>query len=216
MMFDQPDLFESEIAPPEGGGTQKEIKRKCKSCGKTFTPTGRNWKMQKNCSPSCWKTAYNLARNKKRRETNAKKNLPVKKKCASCHKTFTATGTARFRRIYCSPTCRYRGKNYEKFKGIPVGAKRLTHEGYVRVKPEKGQRSWSFEHRLVMAKHIGRPLEKQETVHHINGIRNDNRIENLELRSSNHGPGQRAIDKLNHAREIVELYEPIEHLIKGD
>lgn len=65
-----------------------------------------------------------------------------------------------------------------------------------------------FKHRAVMARHIGRMLLPAESVHHINGNRQDNRLENLELWSKSQPAGQRVEDKVSWALEILGLYKP--------
>lgn len=60
----------------------------------------------------------------------------------------------------------------------------------------------------MLARHLGRPLEDHETVHHRNGDRADNRLENLELWSTSQPSGQRVSDKIAFALSILERYAP--------
>ena len=91
------------------------------------------------------------------------------------------------------------------------GGRNLHPSGYVILKGSP----WGLkpgesirEHRYMMERKLGRPLLPDETVHHVNGKRDDNRIENLELWSNNHSNGQRVSDLIFWAEEILSLYRP--------
>jgi hypothetical protein len=92
------------------------------------------------------------------------------------------------------------------------GGQCRTKDGYVLIKmphhPNVGINGYVREHIYMMTLKIGRPLLKGETVHHKNGIKSDNRIENLELWVSNHGSGQRLVDLIPHWISMLKLYQP--------
>ena len=86
---------------------------------------------------------------------------------------------------------------------------KIAPDGYVvkKARNAEGRPTTEFQHRTVMEKYLGRKLRKSESVHHKNGNRQDNRISNLELWSTSQPAGQRVEDKLEWAKEILELYK---------
>lgn len=101
-----------------------------------------------------------------------------------------------------------RGIHHPAYKG---GRTKNRH-GYIYLRnpehPNANSNGYVMEHRVVMEKMIGRYLKPKETVHHKNGIRDDNQPENLELWSGEHGSGQRVADLVTSAKEILRQYDP--------
>lgn len=160
-------------------GRRKRTECLCEHCSMTFiTKTSRIKEGKgKFCSSKCY---------------HASMKAPVEKTCARCGNLFTVGKSRAETAKYCSAKCYTAGAT-----GC-VDANGYRHI-YVRG------RKWK-EHRYVMTQKLGRELRGNENVHHINGVRHDNRPENLELWVKTQPCGQRTSDLVDWAREIIQLY----------
>lgn len=117
--------------------------------------------------------------------------------------------------------CKLCNKNYRKLHNLGLDAKNknplprsykghLTEEGYKLIykkgHPNASKNGYILEHKYIMSENLGRPLKKEEIVHHLNGIRNDNSLDNLELWSKSHPPGQRIKDKIDWCIKFLKEY----------
>lgn len=94
--------------------------------------------------------------------------------------------------------------SYAIKKIAPKGSARFKDiNGYIRINVDG---KYVLEHRFIMESILERKLLNDETVHHINGDRTDNRVDNLELWTSHQPKGQRVEDLLQYARDIIKLY----------
>lgn len=92
---------------------------------------------------------------------------------------------------------------------IPIirrGGGHLNEHGYMMITIEGHPRS---QHRWVMEQTLGRPLLPTENVHHLNGVRHDNRLENLEIWETSQPSGQRVDDKIKWALELIDRYPDV-------
>jgi endogenous inhibitor of DNA gyrase (YacG/DUF329 family)/uncharacterized protein (DUF1330 family) len=104
----------------------------------------------------------------------------VRRTCEECQTPFAKHRTRPQIARFCSKTCanRWTARNRATTKGYTIDPK-----GYKLIRapqhPMATREGYVMEHRLVMAEHLGRMLTTNEVVHHLNGDKQDNRIENL-------------------------------------
>lgn len=91
----------------------------------------------------------------------------------------------------------------------PLGTLAVDSLGYniIKIGFGKGAKDWIKHHRYIMEEHLNRKLQSFENVHHINGVKTDNRLENLELWITSQPKGQRISDLIEYAEWILKTYK---------
>lgn len=175
-----PDWGKGQVGKKKAPKAER-VPTTCPSCSREFVPKSG---VQRYCSHEC---ALQNAQAKRRQS-----KPPAPRPCESCGTKFVPRGGHAGR--FCSKQCFYQARG-----AAWKGGRYTSTDGYVLVwvgKDHPGALSNGYmpEHRHVMAESLERPLLRTESVHHINGDRADNRLENLQLRNSQwHGPGQAMI-----------------------
>lgn len=127
------------------------------------------------------------------------------------------TGVSKYSSVQNSPNCikcntavtnPKRGKQSKRWRGGRTQDVRGYIQLTMREHPYANSIGRVAEHRVVMEQILGRYLLPGENVHHKNGVKNDNRPENLELWSTAQPYGQRVEDKIDWAIELLRTYRP--------
>lgn len=182
----------------------------CVYCNKEFI---EKVSFEKYCSLVCCKKNQNLRKSERIRTDPEFRKLRNKKEIERRQKKRNED-PVELKKHRDQEKARYRRKNNifsdADLKVAPAGSGCLTRHGYRKIHKKNHPNAWKngdiLEHIFLMSEYLKRPLIKGETIHHKNGIKHDNRIENLELWSHSHPFGQRVEDKIKWCKEFLNLY----------
>lgn len=191
------------------------ISKKCSVCNKDFSNYPSIMRDRKTCSKECskkYRSIFLVGPNSANWQGGS-----IEKSCEICDKKFFIIKSLDNKRRTCSKECfneyrkiHYSGKNSHKY----IRGSYINTRGYkvilMPTHPYCPKTGYMSEHRLVMENHLGRLLTKNEVIHHINGVKTDNRIENLKL-YKNHSTHLRECHRytLGRGRKRKEIYKSI-------
>ena len=149
----------------------------CIICNRSFSKTSNTsqkmWLLQKYCSNPCRHKGHGRVMKGTTHTVEARRKISIALKGRQISKEWTEKRVASLKMSGL-----LRGENHKNWRG----GRWTDPFGYIRNPLYRGRgRSTVLEHRRLMAEHLGRPLEPNEIVHHINEIKTDNRIENLTI-----------------------------------
>ena len=184
---------------------KRRFKCECASCGKVLYIPKWQFNRAENsfCSVAC--------------HVKWQQKDVCKVSCDYCKEIIVRNANELIRRKlhFCNQDCfnkyfseRRKGHNSTSWKN----GRHIAKDGYVFIyKPEysKSKSDYVLEHRYIMSEHLGRKLEADEIVHHLNGVRHDNRIENLMVVSRKTHENRTVRKK--YIQRIIEL----EDIVKG-